>query len=388
MEKTKIMKRNLYISLSAVLAASLLLAACNGGQQSKSPARRVVTGVQLQTVRLQSLPAMIDAVGTVSSVNTSVLSAQIAGTVREIRVKPGDRVRRGEVLAVLDDRAPLAQLGMAKAGVEEASQGLVEIDHDLQAAQANLQFATATYKRYQGLLAKSSISPQEFDGAQARYKAALANEQALEAKKKQIEAKQQQARSQQSSAQTLYSYSTIVSPLTGVVVTKAVDAGTVVMPGTPVLTVEDARYRLEVSVPEELMGSIRLGQEVAVSLRKGEFQGSVTEIVPAADPASRTFVVKIDLPQDCGCRSGEYGKASLPLGVDKSLLVPRTAVVRRGELEAVFVANQNRVLEFRLVKTGRMTGGRVEILSGLSAGEQVAVTKVDQLQDGEQVGEQ
>jgi multidrug efflux system membrane fusion protein len=382
------MRTKLHLILFVALIGSSLLAACGSGKKSESVSSAVVTGVRLETVRLQPSSEMLQAVGTIQSINTSVLSAQIGGTIREMRVKAGDRVRRGEVLALLDDRAPQAQLDMAQAGVEVASQGLVEMDHAIQAAQANLQFAHATYERYQGLLAKNSVSRQEFDDAQTRYKAALANEEALEAKKKQIEAKERQARSERSSAETLYSYSRILSPLNGVVVTKAVDVGTVVMPGAPLLTVEDdSRYRLEVSVPEDLLGRVELGHEVAVALPEGDFKGRVAEIVPAADPASRTFIVKVNLPQDCHCRSGEYGKATLPEGVDERLLVPRSAVAERGELEGVFVANENGILQYRLVKTGRVTGKSVEILSGLSAGERVATSKVDQLQDGMRVEE-
>jgi multidrug efflux system membrane fusion protein len=369
-----------------LFVASCFLAACASVKRAATVSQNIVTGVRFETVQLQSSPAVAEVVGTVQSINTSVLSAQIEGTVRAMRVKAGDRVQQGEVLALLDDRSQRAQVGMAKAGVQEAVQGLVEMDHALQAAQANLAFANVTNERYQGLFAKNSISRQEFDEARTRYRAALANERALEAKRKQVEAKAQEARSQQASAETLYSFSRIMSPLSGVVVARNVDPGTVVMPGSPLLTIEvTSRYRLEASVPEDLAGNVRLGQRLSVSLPEGAVWGRVTEIIPVADPESRTFMVKIALPPSCKCRAGEYGKAALSIGMDARLAVARTAVVERGELEGVFVANQNNVLEFRLVKTGRVTGDSVEILSGLSAGERVAVSKVDQLQDGERV---
>jgi membrane fusion protein, multidrug efflux system len=376
------------LRLLAALIAVSLLAACGGSRPAATVTPRAVTGVELSTVRLQASPQTIQAVGTVESVDTSILSAQIAGTVREVRVNAGDRVTRGETLAVLDDRAPKAQLNMARAGVEEASQGLVEMDHALQAARANLDFAHATFQRYQALLAKNSISRQEFDDAQTHYKAALANELALEAKKKQVEARDQQAHSQQAAAQTIFSHSRILSPLNGVVVAKQVDAGTVVMPGTPLLTVEDnAHYRLDVSVPEDFVRNIALRQLLPVSLPEGNFTARVAEIVPVADRASRTFTVKLDLPANCRCRSGEYGEASIRSGVVKTLLVPSGTVVQRGELEGVFVANDRGIVHFRLVKTGRVIGDSTEILSGLSSGERVAISKVDQLQDGVQVEE-
>ncbi len=381
------MKRTLRWASCAVGIPVFVLASC-AGEKAEAPAPKVARGVRLQAVHFQSTPLTVEAVGTVESRNKSVLNAQIGGTVREIRVKAGDRVRRGQLLAVLDDRTPQAQLQMARAGVEEATQGLAEIDQALEAANANLKFAESTYKRYQGLLAKNSISPQEFEDAETRYKSALAGQRALEAKKKQVEAKGQQAKSQESSAETFYSYSRIVSPQDGVVTAKSVDRGTVVMPGMPLLTVEDDRsYRLDASVPEEYLDKIKLGQVLPVSTPEGNFNGPVAEIVPASDPASRTFTIKVELPRDCRCRSGEYGKAYLPVDAEKRLAVPQSAVVERGELEGLFVANDQSVLEFRLVKTGKVTGGNVEILSGLNDGERVVVSSTDGLVDGEKVGE-
>ena len=202
--------------------------------------------------------------------------------------------------------------------MNEAIQGEAEVDQALKAATADRQFAEATFNRYKELLAKNSLSRQEFDGAEARYQAALANERAMEAKKQQILARQQQARSQQDSARTYLSYSRIVSPIDGIVTAKSVDVGTVVMPGTPVLTVEDtARYRLEASLPEEYLAHAKAGASVSVSTEQGQFEGRVAEVVPAADVTSHTFLVKIDLPHDCHCRSGEYGQASFPIGETK-----------------------------------------------------------------------
>jgi RND family efflux transporter MFP subunit len=301
-------------------------------------------------------------------------------------VKPGDRVKRGEVLAVLDDRSPRAQLAAADAGVEESNEGLAEVEQALQAAAAERKLAELTYHRYQDLLAKNSVTRQEFDAAEAHYKAAVANEAAIEARKRQMEARRQQAQSQQESARTLFSYARILSPIDGVVTTRAVDAGTLVMPGTPILTVEDtAHYRLEASVPEGLAPRIREGQPAHVWTEQGELSGKVVEIVPAADPGSRTFVVKVALPASCACRSGEYGKAGFSIGERRGLAVPRSAVVERGQLEGVYVVDARGVAEYRLVKTGKPVGERVEILSGLSDEEQIATSELDRLADGVRV---
>lgn len=380
------MYRKKIITRLLIVTAAGLLAACRPGEKREAPSGPIVSGVQTETVQWQSAPMLYQAVGTVRSAHTAILAAQLAGTVREIHIKAGDAVRRGQLLAVLDDRGARAQVQGAEAGVSEARQGEAEVEQALKAATAERQFAEATFNRYKTLLAKNSLSRQEYDGAEARYQAALANEGALEAKKQQVLARQQQARSQQDSAQTYLSYSRIVSPLDGIVTAKSVDEGTVVMPGTPVLTVEDtARYRLEVSLPEEYLASAKAGESVPVDTDRGQFTGHISEVVPAADAASHTFTVKIDLPGDCPCRSGEYGHAGFSIGESKSLAVPGSAVVEHGELQGVYVVAADGRVEFRLVKTGRASGNRVEILSGLATGEKVAVSQIEQLRDGARV---
>jgi RND family efflux transporter MFP subunit len=150
--------------------------------------------------------------------------------------------------------------------------------------------------------------------------------------------------------------------------------------------VEDSkRYRLEASVPEEYLTRVQAGETVAVQVESGEFQGRVTEIVPAADAASRTFLVKVDLPPSCSCRTGEYGTASFQTGSAQRLAVPSGAVVERGELQGVFVVAQDGRVEYRLVKTGKALGDRMEILSGLAGGEKLATSGTERLRDGVRV---
>ena len=380
------MRRKTICCLPVVVVAAGLLAACSSREKRAVEPGPLVTGVQIEVVHFESAPILYQAVGTVRSADTAILAAQLAGTVREIRVKAGDHVRRGQLLALLDDRGARAQAQGAEAGVNEALEGEAEVAQALKAATADRQFAEATFNRYKNLLAKNSLSRQEYDGAEARYQAALANERAMEAKKQQLLSREQQARSQQDSAETYLSYARILSPLDGIVTVKSVDVGTVVIAGTPLLTVEDAvRYRLEASLPEEFLASAKAGDSISVAIGKSRFVGRVAEVVPAADTTSHTFLMKVDLPADCKCRSGEYGQASFPAGEARSLAVPSSAVIEHGELQGVFVVSPDGNVEYRLVKTGKTLGNRIEILSGLAAGEKVAVSRTDQLRDGARV---
>lgn len=372
--------------LAAALGGTLGLAACGSSKPTAGAPADFVSGVTIVHVELKAVADFYEAAGTVRSATVSEIGAQIAGTVREVLAGEGDRVRAGQILAVIDDRTPRAQLGAAQAGVEEAARGLEEVEQALDAARAEAAFAEATYRRYQSLLEKRSVSRQEFDGAESRYRAAAANVRALEARRKQIEARYQQARAQQSSAETLFSHSRVASPLNGLVTARRADAGSLVMPGAPLFTIEDEdHYRFETNLPERFLSVVKPGQTVSVEVGETRVEGRVVEIVPAADAVTRTFLVKLDLPRECHCRSGQYGKAFFPAGETNRILIPRQAIVEYGGLEGVFVVNAAEVTEYRLVKKGKVLGESVEILAGLAAGERLAVEPLARLRDGVRV---
>ncbi|HUX09969.1 MAG TPA: efflux RND transporter periplasmic adaptor subunit, partial [Terriglobia bacterium] len=334
------MKTRNVLQVMLALMAAAFLAACRSKTQTQEPAPATISGVAIETVHAQAGPEYYEAVGTVTPETSSVLGAEISGTVRKILVKAGDRVRRGQLLAVIDARTQQALLEAASAGIEESVQGLAEVRQAIQAATANRKFAEATFDRYKALLAKESVSQQEYDNAETRYLGAVANEKATEARLKQMEARRRQAQAQHSTAATVLSYSRIVSPIDGVVAAKSVDEGTVVMPGTPLLTIEDTGdFRLDANVPEKFLGLIHIGQSVPVTLGSEQAEGRVIEVVPSADPSTRTFIAKVALPGNCHCQSGQYGSASFAVGATTRLLVPGAALVQRGELEGLFVVN-------------------------------------------------
>ena len=144
---TQTMKRQTLSRFTLTLLAASTLVACSGGEKPRETATATLRGIQVETVRRRAVPEIYAAVGTVRSATTSLVGAQISGTVLEIRVNPGDRVKRGQLLAVLDDRDSRAQLDAAQAGVEEAAQGRAEVEQALEAAAVERQFAEATYRR-------------------------------------------------------------------------------------------------------------------------------------------------------------------------------------------------------------------------------------------------
>jgi multidrug efflux pump subunit AcrA (membrane-fusion protein) len=329
----------------------------------------------------------IETVGTVRSRVQSVLSAKIVATVLGVQAQEGDRVRAGQLLIVLDDRDLVAQLRRAEAALREAQSGLDEVaraiegaERGLEAARAQEELAQATLARYKRLVERELIALQDYEEVAARARVAVADaaraaeaKAALLAKRDQMRARIEQAEAEAANARIVAGYTRITAPAAGIVAAKSVDIGNLAVPGTPLLTIEEERYRLEAMVQESDLPRLRLGQTAAVTVDAigRELSGRIVEIVPAADPVSRTFLVKVELPPLSGIRSGLYGRARFAVGERPALLVAREAVSQRGQLEGVFVVDEGRVARLRLVKTGRVYGDRVEILSGLGQEERV-----------------
>jgi RND family efflux transporter MFP subunit len=182
-------------------------------------------------------------------------------------------------------------------------------------------------------------------------------------------------------------YARLAAPFSGVVTTKTVEPGNLATPGAPLLTIEqDGLYRLEASVDESKLASVRVGQAVEVMIdgaieNRRKLNARVSEIVPSVDPASRTYIVKLDLPATPQLRTGMFGRVIFPLGTQKVVAVPLTTLMERGQLQSVFVVEDG-VAHIRLVTTGRRTKDGAEILSGLNAGEKVVTPLPPGLLDG------
>jgi membrane fusion protein, multidrug efflux system len=342
-----------------ILAAMLGLSGCSTEQQDTVSAAETVRDVSVLALKQATIPDVLEAVGTVRAAQTSDLASQMMGNIVEIRVHEGDQVHRGQVLAVIDDSQPRAVADRAIAADLAAQQQLVAADSDL-------ALAESTLKRCQYLYEEKVVSQQEFDEVNARHQAALARRDIAQAG-------QAQARAVLNQARTSLEYSRIRAPFNGIVTHKKADSGALASPGMPIFTVEDTRrYRLEVAVNESDVRYARTGEQVAIAIEalgSAELKGNVVQIVPAADSESRAFLVKIELPADPRLRSGLFGRAQFSRGKQLALLIPRSAVVERGQLQGVFVLDQNKLASLRYVTLGKPSGSEIEVLSGLQGGE-------------------
>jgi RND family efflux transporter MFP subunit len=337
-----------------LLGASLLavLAACGGGPAAPDAAASAAV-VALESVPVgtttQADRSGFD--GVVQAVRQTAIAAQVPGAVVALNVKAGDTVKAGQVLLRLDARA--AQQAAAAGGAQ------------VLAARAMQDAATKEYERQKQLYASHFISRAALDQAEAQYKATQAQAQAQLASA--------------GAAQTESTFYVVKAPYDGVVADVAVVLGDMAMPGRPLLTVYDpAALRISAAVPQTVAAGLRKDATIEVELPgavAGRLAPSAVQLLPTVDPATHTLELRADLPAGLtGVTPGMFARAWLPGGAGEGrLFVPQRAVVRRAELTAVYVVAADGRALLRQVRLGRSDGERVEVLSGLGAGERVAL---------------
>jgi RND family efflux transporter MFP subunit len=282
-----------------------------------------------------------EVVGTVRARQRASIEAKISGRIDSVLVAPGHPVKTGDLLVRLDAREIKARLDQAVAAREQAEGDL---------------------KRFVALFKSQTISQAEFDAIQSRARI---------------------ARAAAAEAETTLGQANVLAPFDGVVTRKFAEVGDLAAPGRALLEVEDpSALRFEADVPETAAGRMAPGVRLPVRVAglDRDLEGVVGEISPAIDPASRTFLVKLDLPPVEGLRIGQFGRVAVPVGETTTLRLPAPAVLRRGQMELVFVVVDGRAW-LRLVKSGKRFGDDVELVSGLEAGEVVVVDGAAALQD-------
>ena len=301
--------------------------------------------VQLTPATLEVHQAAEDVVGTVRSKLRAVIEAKVSGRILQYLAAPGQLVKSGDLLAELDVQEIRAKLEQAKAMLDQAKRDL---------------------GRQESLIASKATSQQELDNAAARVKVTTAG---------------------LNEAETMLGYAKVTAPFDGVITRKLADVGDLAMPGKPLMEMEaPANLRFETDIPESLLDRVKIGAKLPVSIATlpNSLQATVSEISPVADAVSRTFLVKLDLPDDAGLRPGQFGRVAVPVAEVRLLLVPHQSVLKRGQIEAVFVVRDGHAM-LRLVKTGKMLGDKTGILSGLEPGDPVVTSDASQLSDGQPV---
>jgi multidrug efflux pump subunit AcrA (membrane-fusion protein) len=369
-----------------VLAIAAALPACSRDTKAAAVESIEPLAVTVATAARADVADTFEAGGVVQARTTATMMSRILAPVREIHAAPGDRVRAGQVLIVLDGRDLAANARSTRALAVSAEQAAAAADADRQAARDALALARATYARIAGLHAKRSATAQELDDATGALRTAEARVAAAAARADAAASNVEGTRAASEAADATATFARITAPFDGQVTEKMVEPGNMAAPGTPLLRVEDTRgFRLDVRVDEARIGHISPGAAVPVLLDTDvdgaprRVSGSVTEIGRAVDSDERSFLVKIALAPDARLRSGMFGRALFQSGQRRALTVPAGALVRRGQMTSVFVV-ENAIAHARLVNV-RGT----EVLAGLSEGEVVIVAPPPAMADGRRV---
>jgi RND family efflux transporter MFP subunit len=310
---------------------------------------------QLVPVRLIRLPLSESAVGTIRAVHETTIGSKLLARVVEVNLKAGQKVQAGDVLIRLDDTDLRAKLQQTKAAVASA--------------EAAHRQAVSDERRYAQLIKSKTISQQQYDSAVATLQSA--------------EADLHRAQATVNEVQAALDWATIRSPIDGTVIDKKVDVGDMVTPGKMLVTLFDPKHmQLVASVRESLTHRLQVGQSIGVQVEglNKQCSGTISEIVPEAQSASRSFQVKVTGPCPAGIYSGMFGRILIPLQEEQVLVIPRQAVREIGQLDLVEVLQQGHVSR-RTIRTGRVLGTNVEVLSGLREGEQVVLPEASGAQE-------
>lgn len=348
--------------LTAIFLLSLFISILGCGKKEEKGheiAKVPVVQVSVTKVEKSDTPQFSESVGTVKAAREATVASKIMGSVAKLNFKEGDRVKEGAVLVEIDDREINAQFEQAQAAVSEAS--------------ASYRNAEINLKRMKTLLEQKSVTQQQVDNAVMQFDTS--------------KARTQQAHANVGALKVMLGYASVSAPFDGVITEKGIEKGEMAAPGRALFKLtDDRRLRLESEIRESEIKGIKSGAaiDVGVDAVGKVLRGKVSQIVPSGDPATHSFLVKIELSGTEGVLPGMFGRAYIPKGTTASLLVPKSALIEKGQLTAVFVVKEKRA-GYRMIKTGMVSNERVEVLSGLTEGEEVAVSNLEKLSDGSPV---
>ena len=372
-----------------VVVASISAGCVSTPEHATDESAPVTVSVTRSTVT--DLASSFEAGGVVRARATALIASRVMAPITQVHVRPGDRVRRGAPLVTLDGRDIQANKGRAEATSRSAAEAAGAAEADLRAAESALVLARATHDRVAALHAKRSATAQELDQAVAALTAAEAHRTSAHARLAAANAAREAAQAGAEAAAISATYAVLSAPFDGMVTERDADPGSMATPGTSLLVLEDpVNYRLEVQLDEARAALVEARQTVSVRLDNALAAGAawtdgrVTEIA-RIDPASHSFVVKIDLPTSASLRSGLFGRARFPRPTRRALTVPGRALINRGQLTFVYVVDDEERARLRPISTGATDPDRTEVLAGLREGDSVVTNPPASLTDGARV---
>ncbi|MDE1161343.1 MAG: efflux RND transporter periplasmic adaptor subunit [Acidobacteriaceae bacterium] len=384
-------------AFTAIAIAALTLAGCHS-QEGDQPSQETAPVAPVVTAKRTALANKLTVAGQFLPWEEVELHAKVAGYIRSITIDIGDRVKQGQVVATLDVPELNAQVVGATAGVAQSREGIAHARGELARAEAD---HVALHSAAQRLADASKMQPgiiaeQELDNARARDRA---SESAVEAAKASLAASQQAlnvSQAQRTQVSSMADYSRITVPFSGIITARYADPGALIQAGTsnataaPVVKVASVDVlRLRLPVPESLASFVHDGDiaNINVGALHRSFQGTVTRSTGALDPSTRTMQVEVDVPnKDHSITPGMYAQVMLDIHrAGNALAVPITAVDTSNQHAFVMLIDSGNHIVKRDVQTGISTANRIEIVSGLNAGDRIIATNLGAYTEGQTV---
>ena len=358
------MAKPLFLRIALLGLAVSLINGCGEHASPEGQAAAVgrTVAAEVQTVQPAPLDVRVEAPGLVVSEDQVQVASRLMGYIREIKVEEGQAVKAGQLLFVVDPTDIQGQVSQARAGLAQAEAALADSRLD--------------YERFGALYKEEAIPKMQWDKIRLQYQVA---EQQVAA-----------ARAGLNLASSQMRYASVVAPIDGVVTQKMANAGDLAAPGRPVLVIEGLKkLQVRTQVSGDVYARIKTGEKVTITpdgdANLAPIEGVIAQVVPAADPASHSHLVKIDLPRNNRLASGNFVRVGFTVGEREGIRVPAAALAERAGIIGVFVVDAQGIARYRMVRTGATGDGMVEIQSGLNAGDKVVVSQVAQLENGDKV---
>ena len=324
---------------------------------------------------IETITEWYEAVGTVRPRTETRIEAQVTAQVTDVKFSPGAKIKKGEILLTLDNRQLLSRLDQARQALKSAVARKEQARQAVIAAKAAHTQAESAFKRTQTYFASQAATSHDLENAKSVYLQARAGLTKAKEGLSGADAQIHQAEEVVKEAEIALGYTIIRAPESGDVLKRLVEPGDLALPGKPLIFLQTSGFlRLEAYVREGLIKLVTPGRQLSIHIDTlGKTTDAIVEeIVPYADPRTRTFLVKAAMPHMPGVYPGMYGKLLIPIKEQKVVLVPRSAVRQVGQLELVKVREGDQ-WKTRFIKTGKVIGDKVEILSGLSGDETIGL---------------
>lgn len=342
------------------ISTLFLLAAC--AREDITPLEQAgeTISAELLTVSPEEIPETYITTGTLIADDRVEIASRLMGFIRELRVREGSTVKKGELLLTIDPTEIEAQLAEARARLAQAQARVDEIEVD--------------FRRYKKLFEQKLIPASRFQKEELALQVAREELRVAQANLRRVEVQRQ--------------YAEIRSPVDGVVVEKLRQAGDIATPGAPILVIENPdNIVLKTFIREDHVSHVQVGDRLWVTVDAAGLKtiATVTRVVPAGDPATHSYLVKATLEEIGEARIGMFARAEFLIGSKWGILLPEKALVRRADLPGVYVVDEQGIAHFRMLRTGRHLDGRVEILAGLQGGERIVLRAEAPVHSGDRI---